>query len=190
MKPNEASITRRNFSLRIATLFSAIGVAAVAGRSIGSAHAADTPAAWGLGHDAEAIHHERVFKASRKRVYDALTDNDQFDQVVRLSGAMQGLPAGSPPNHLSASAGGDFLLFGGYISGRIVELVLNERVVQAWRTASWKPGAYSIARFELVEQGADTRLIFDQTGFPQGLGTHLAPGWIEHYWDPVEKFLS
>lgn len=190
MESGNISVTRRDFSFRVAKLFSAIGVAGIAVRSVDSAHAADAPAAWGLGSGAEVIHQERVFKASRKRVYEALTDNNQFDQIVRLSGAMQGLPAGSPPNHVSASVGGDFLIFGGYISGRIVELVPNERIVQAWRTATWKPGVFSIARFELAEQGADTKLVFDHTGFPQGLGNHLAPGWIEHYWDPMEKFLA
>jgi activator of HSP90 ATPase len=50
--------------------------------------------------------------------------------------------------------GGAFTLFGGYITGRHVELVPNDRIVQAWRTGGWAPGVYSIAKFELVEQGS------------------------------------
>src|SRR4029077_7953564 len=38
----------------------------------------------------EAIHQEPVFKASRKRVYEALTDANQFGKVVELSAAMKG----------------------------------------------------------------------------------------------------
>ncbi len=37
----------------------------------------------------ESIHQEPVFKASRKRVYEALTDAKQFSKVTELSGAMK-----------------------------------------------------------------------------------------------------
>lgn len=61
---------------------------------------------------------------------------------------------------------GAFSLFGDYITGRRVELVTNQRIVQAWRAGSWAPGIYSIARFELAEQDSATKLVFDHTGFP------------------------
>src|SRR4030081_3288368 len=41
-----------------------------------------------ISHTAESIHQEPVFKASRKRVYEALTDAKQFDKVAQLSTAM------------------------------------------------------------------------------------------------------
>jgi activator of HSP90 ATPase len=62
-------------------------------------------------------------------------------------------------------------------------------IVQAWRVADWEPSLYSIARFELVEQGAGTKIVFDHTGFPQGAGEHLAAGWKSHYWQPLEEYL-
>jgi activator of HSP90 ATPase len=86
--------------------------------------------------------------------------------------------------------GGAFSLFGGIILGRHVELVPNTRIVQAWRVSYWNPGAYSIARFELVEQGAGTKIVFDHTGFPKGDAEHLASGWKAHYWEPLAKFLA
>lgn len=139
----------------------------------------------------EVIHQEVVFKAIRKRVYEALTDAKQFNKVVMLSAAMQSgmVPAGKPVE-LSPEAGGAFSAFGGHITGRNVELVPNERIVQAWRAASWGPGQYSIARFELAEQGSGTKLIFDHTGFPLGQGAHLAEGWQTNYWEPLEKYLA
>jgi len=42
-----------------------------------------------ISHTAESIHQEPVFKASRKRVYEALTDAKQFNKVVLLSTAMK-----------------------------------------------------------------------------------------------------
>src|SRR5215469_4065691 len=43
----------------------------------------------GISHAAESIHQEPILQASRKRVYEALTDVRQFDKIVQLSGAMQ-----------------------------------------------------------------------------------------------------
>jgi activator of HSP90 ATPase len=143
-----------------------------------------------ISHAAEAIHQEPVFKASRKRVYEALTDAKQFDKIIQLSGVMQSMHLGDKPAEISREVGGAFALFGGYITGRHVELVPNERIVQAWRTGGWAPGVYSIAKFELVEQGAGTKIVFDHTGFPKGEAEVLASGWKAHYWEPLEKLLA
>jgi len=138
----------------------------------------------------ESIHQEAVFKANRKRVYEALTDAKQFDKVVQLSGVMQAMHLGDKPAEISREVGGAFALFGGYITGRHVELVPNERIVQAWRTGSWPPGLYSIAKFDLVEQGAGSKIVFDHTGFPKGDAESLASGWKAHYWEPLAKLLD
>src|ERR1044072_1311264 len=68
------------------------------------------------------------------------------------------LPADSSPSHFLA----------GHIVGRHIELVANERIVQAWRVIDWNPGVYSIVKFELAEHGSGTKLVFDHTGFPEG----------------------
>ena len=140
----------------------------------------------------EAIHQEPVFKANRRRVYEALTDANQFGKVVELSAAMKsgGMKAGAAPVTISREAGGTFTAFGGYISGRQIELVPGERIVQVWRAGSWDPGSYSIARFVLVEAGRETKIKFDHTGFPKGQAEHLAEGWRMNYWEPLAKFLS
>lgn len=142
-----------------------------------------------ISRTAEAIHQEPVFKARRKRVYEALTDSKQFDKVMQLSGAMQSMHLGEKPAEISKEAGGAFALFGGYITGRNIELVPNERIVQAWRVGSWAPGVYSIAKFGLVEEGSGTKIMFDHTGFPNGEAEHLASGWKSNYWEPMGKFL-
>ncbi len=144
----------------------------------------------GVSSTGECIHQETVFKASPRRVYEALTDAKQFEKVTQLSGAMQsGMALGNNPTQISREAGGPFILFGGHILGRQIELVPNKRIVQAWRVATWNPGAYSIAKFELTEQGSGTRLVFDHVGFPDGQGQHLAEGWKANYWEPLEKYL-
>ena len=144
-----------------------------------------------ISHSEEAIHQEPVLKASRKRVYEALTDAQQFDKVENFSAEMRGGGSlGPKPTEISRQLGGTFTLFGGHIVGRHLELVPNERIVQAWRVVDWEPGRYSIARFELVEQGSDTKIVFDHFGFPKGLAQHLADGWKAHYWDTLQKYFS
>lgn len=144
-----------------------------------------------ISRTAESIHQENVFKASRNRVYDALTDTKQFNEVTKISAATDAsISLEKAPTEISREVGGAFSLFGGIILGRHVELVPNTRIVQAWRVAYWAPGIYSIARFELVEQGTGTKIVFDHTGFPKGDAGSLASGWKAHYWEPLAKFLA
>jgi uncharacterized protein YndB with AHSA1/START domain len=144
-----------------------------------------------ISQTAESIHQEVVFKASRKRVYDALIDEKQFGQVVRLSDAMKThMTPGAPPAKISGEVGGAFTIFGGIIVGRQIELVPGERIVQAWRPVYWKPGVYSMVEFELSDSGAGTRLVLDHKAFPEGDAKTLLDGWNKNYWEPLAKFLA
>jgi len=153
----------------------------------GDAWAADES---GVSHSAEVIHQEPTFSADRKRIYQALTDATHFEQVVQLSAAKQSGEIGTTPAEISPEVGGAFTLFGGHISGRHLELIPNKRIVQAWRVQSWKPGEYSIVRFDLVEQGSGTKIVFDHKAFPEGQGQHLAAGWKANYWAALDKYLA
>ena len=124
-----------------------------------------------------SIHYEIDFKPGPQRLYEAILDQKQFS-------AFSGMPATIDP-----TPGGAFSQFGGMIVGRTIELVPNQRIVQAWRPTHWDPGIYSIAHFEFNARGAETTLVFDHTGFPAGEYDHLDWGWHNHYWDPLKKFL-
>ena len=80
-------------------------------------------------------------------------------------------------------------MFGGLVVGRNVELVPNQRIVQAWRLAQEFPeGTYSLLKIELQAKDSGTRLKLDHTGFPEGHYDHLYEGWYSHYWEPLRKF--
>jgi activator of HSP90 ATPase len=123
------------------------------------------------------IHQEIDFAASPQRIYEALLDTKQFT-------AFSGRPA-----EINREVGGAFSVFNGHIIGRNLELVPNQRIVQAWRVVPWPEGVYSIARFELKAQGSGTHLVFDHIGFPEGLHDHLAEGWDSNYWELLKKYL-
>lgn len=124
-----------------------------------------------------SLHMEMDYKASPQRIYEALLDSNQF-------AAFSGMPA-----EIDRKAGGAFSMFGGMIVGRNVELIPNERIVQAWRPTHWDPGVYSIVRFELTPKGSETTLVLDHTGFPEGDFDSLESGWRSHYEEPLKKFL-
>jgi activator of HSP90 ATPase len=121
------------------------------------------------------LHQELDFEAPPQRLYEALLDGKQF---TALTGA---------PAEINSDVGGAFSLFGDRIVGRNVELVKNQRIVQAWRPKSWPEGVYSIVRFELKSRGQGTRLLFDHVGFPEGEHNHLSEGWENHYWNSLRK---
>ncbi|MGO9254974.1 MAG: SRPBCC domain-containing protein [Bryobacteraceae bacterium] len=61
----------------------------------------------------------------------------------------------------------------------VPELAPNQRIVQAWRPASWPAGVYSIVRFELVARGSGTRIVFDHEA--------RAPGFTEDKWKDLSE---
>jgi activator of HSP90 ATPase len=125
-----------------------------------------------------SLHQEVDFKASPERIYGAILDSKQFAGFTGMSAEIDPKP------------GGAFTIFGTLVGGRNVELISNQRIVQAWRPAHWDSGVYSIVRFELKGQGSETTLVLDHCGFPEGEFDHLNPGWKLRYWDPLKKFLA
>jgi activator of HSP90 ATPase len=125
-----------------------------------------------------SIHYVLDFNASPELFYHTILDAKHFAEF-------SGMPA-----TIDASTGGTFSMFGGLIQGRNVELVPNQRIVQAWRPASWDPGVYSVVHFEFKHAVTGTSLTFDHTGFSSGLYGHLDWGWRNRYWGPLKKYFA
>jgi activator of HSP90 ATPase len=125
-----------------------------------------------------SLHQEIDFKATPQRIYEALLDSVQFAAFTGMAAT------------ISREAGGAFTTFGGLIEGRSIELVANQRIVQAWRPKHWDAGVYSIVKFELTKKDSQTTVLLDHTGFPEGNFGHLDSGWHERYWEPLRKYLA
>src|ERR1700730_16105986 len=156
MAMNSERLTRRRFSLALTSALPGFALSAGARASIGA------PDSEEVRKTEEAIHQEVLLKASRKRVYDALIEADQFRKAT-----------GGAAAEISREAGGACSLFDGHIQGRHVELVPSARIVQAWRSSGWENGKYSIARFELKDDGVRTEMVFVHTGFPKSQAAPL-----------------
>jgi activator of HSP90 ATPase len=131
------------------------------------------------------IHQEVDFTASPQQLYQALLSSKQFCEFAILNGEFTAKSA-----QIDSTVGGAFTIFDGHIAGRNIELVPNQRIVQAWRVKDWQAGVYSIVVFEFKPQDKGTHLVFDQTGFPDGLHDGLAKGWRSHYWDLLTKYFT
>ncbi len=132
------------------------------------------------------IHQSAYFKVAPTQVYSFLLSSAEFSACTKKSFDM--FTASSAK--IDSVVGGTFSLFDGHIIGRILELVPGQRIVEAWRVVDWPAGVYSIARFDLKAEGSGTRLIFEHTGFPEGLKEHLSEGWQQHYWDAMTKYFQ
>ena len=124
------------------------------------------------------IHQSITIKASPTKVYAAITSADQFSKVT-----------GSAAD-ISNDEGGPFSCFDGQIVGRHIELLPNERIVQAWRVKMWPEGVYSIVKFDLSQAEDETTLELAHTGYPDGMEEHLEPGWHKMYWEPLKAYLE
>jgi activator of HSP90 ATPase len=125
-----------------------------------------------------SLHQQVDLKANPRRIYEVLLDSKQFTACTSM------------PAEIDPKAGGAFSMFGGLIVGRTIELLPNQRIVQAWRPTHWDAGVYSMVRFELKPRASETTLVLDHTGFPETHYDSLYAGWESHYWGPLRKFLA
>jgi activator of HSP90 ATPase len=121
------------------------------------------------------IHQEVTINAPPDRIYELLTNGAKFGDATGKPGKGGGAP------------GAFFSLFDGWLQGRQVELVANERIAQAWRFMDWEPGIYSAVRFELKPEGTGTRIILDQDGVPEAFHEHVKTNWDGFYFAPFKK---
>jgi activator of HSP90 ATPase len=125
-----------------------------------------------------AIHQTIDYKAPAARIYEVLLDAKQFSAFTKDTAEVQAQP------------GAAFRLFGGRIEGRNIELITNQRIVQAWRPAYWAAGVYSIVKMELTASGGGTRIVLDHTGFAEDKWEGLNDGWPKMYWEPLHRYLN
>ena len=125
------------------------------------------------------IQQTTTFQATAAEIYELLTDSTKFSDMT-----------GGAPADLDASEGGEISMFGGAITGRTIEAVRNQRLVQAWRAQPWPAGLYSVVKVEIEADGDSATVSLDHAGFPEDQGEHLAQGWHDNYWDNIRAATS
>jgi uncharacterized protein YndB with AHSA1/START domain len=132
-----------------------------------------------------SIRKEVTFPVSPERVYEVLTNSDKF-------AAATGRPA-----KIGTVEGADFSIFGDFVSGKQMELIPGQRIVQSWRFAAWAPGVYSRVQLSLSREGKGTKLVLEHDAIPEGKSPefptweeHIATNWPVFYFEPFAKYLA
>jgi len=128
----------------------------------------------------KTIEQSVTFNASPHDVYEALMDSEKHSQ---FSGAKASI---------SREVGGSFTAYDGALSGKMLELVPDVKIVQTWRGSDdgWPPGHYSTATFSLEAIDGGTRLNFVQTGVPEKSFEQISQGWQAYYWPKMKQMLE
>jgi activator of HSP90 ATPase len=130
--------------------------------------------------ETKTIKQSLTFQASPHEVYEALMDSEKHSKFTGAKAS------------ISREIGGQFTAFDGGLSGNIVELVPDERIVQSWRASAdgWPEDHYSTAIFLLESVKDGTRLNFTQTEVPAQCYDTINQGWYDYYWKRMKKVLE
>lgn len=114
------------------------------------------------------------FQTSAHELYETLTDIQRAQVWTR------------GPVQLSKEVGSKFEFFGGNVSGEMLELVPDKKIVQTWRLRSWPAGHFSKVTLEF-DQGSDcVTLKMHQTGIPVGEEELTRTNWSGYYWRAIK----
>jgi activator of HSP90 ATPase len=91
---------------------------------------------------------------------------------------------------VSDEVGGEFNAWDGYISGRNIELVKGEKILQTWRTTEFDteaPDSSLCILFETTDVGA--RVTISHDNLPED-GMRYEQGWIDYYFEPMKAYFE
>jgi activator of HSP90 ATPase len=120
-----------------------------------------------------------LIPAEPKAVYAALTD-------AKKHTAFTGAKATG-----GAKVGEKITAQDGYITGKVLELEKDKRIVQEWKTTEWPDDAEpSKLEISLKKKGSGTELTMVHSKVPSDQAESYKGGWIEFYWDPMKKYFG
>ncbi len=136
------------------------------------------------------------------------TFNSSADKIYKAWLSTQGhtLMTGSPAK-VDGTVNGKFSAWDGYIWGTFLELIENEKIVQAWRTSEFPENAQD-SHVEIMLEGeisslrqaqgtakgerglATMRLTLIHTNIPAGQAESYKTGWEDFYFKPMREYFG
>ncbi len=92
------------------------------------------------------------------------------------------------PAKMEAKEGTEFEMFEGDISGKILELVPNKKVVQQWYFGVQEEP--SIVTFKIHQDKAKVSLEMRHTNIPDEAYDEITEGWKKYYLGRIKEFLE
>jgi len=91
------------------------------------------------------------------------------------------------PCEIKKEKNSPFSLFGGNITGFIVDWVDNESIEMKWRLQTWAPDHFSLVKIT-IKQGVDsTELNMVQEGVPVGEVSVVEGNWNNYFWNSIKR---
>jgi len=121
-----------------------------------------------------------LFKnTSAKQIYNLYMD-------PKLHGMITGAAV-----KVSEKTGSKLEVFGGYITGKTLQIVKNKLVVQQWHGSDWDAKAEdSVFVLSFEQKGKDVVLHVFHANVPDEVAKDLDKGWHDHYWNPWKQWLA
>ena len=93
--------------------------------------------------------------------------------------------------NMSEQIGAEVSAWDGYISGRNLELVPGERIVQSWRTSEFADEhGNSVITILLQEADEGTLLTLEHSNVPDEQRSYEESGWQENYFEPMVAYFT
>ena len=117
--------------------------------------------------------------ATAQEIYDAWLDSLAHSEMTGSEASM------------SDEVGAEVSAWDGYITGRNLELVPGERIVQSWRTTEFEPeDPDSTIVVDLEPTKTGTRLTLTHRGVPDGQTSYENGGWQDFYFAPMQAYFE
>lgn len=118
--------------------------------------------------------------ATPKEVYNALMNS-------KLHSAFTGAKA-----VIGKKKGDNYYAYDGYITGKNLELVPGEKIVQTWVAMEdkWPEGHESKITFNLKAKGKSTVINFLHEDVPAPIAKNFVSGWKDFYWEPLKNYFQ
>jgi len=106
-----------------------------------------------------------------------------------LNGSKHALMTGGEATCIPES-GTAFSAWDGYITGKNLELVQSNKIVQSWRSADFEPGQLdSTIELTLLPTDTGCELTLKHTNIPDGQPDY-EQGWNDHYFEPMSNYFK
>ena len=95
------------------------------------------------------------------------------------------------PARVEGKVAGHFSAWDGYITGSMLELIPDRRIVQSWRTSEFPDGAPD-SRLEILleEKDENTTIIIIHTNLPAEQTDSYRHGWQDFYFKPMKEYFG
>jgi len=120
-----------------------------------------------------------IIPASPQEIYDAWLDSLAHSEMTGSEAV------------LSDEIGAEVSAWDGYITGRNIELVPGERIVQSWRTTEFADEhGDSIVTLTLEDVEGGTLVILQHSNVPEEQTRYEQGGWQQYYFEPMKKYFA